>query len=175
MAVTQQLVRCARGASSRLAVCPEARARAVAHRAPRAGLSPTERRVDCNPNCNPTAHNGLIRDVTTDDAGGANRLLGATNSIRADTRRHELDRTGNRVGGLNRLVGSNPTLSALAAVLEAADVARACHEAGVRHQTTPAQVRRVLQRQPNVKGHAKLRVTLDGDSRSPSASSSVVF
>jgi hypothetical protein len=55
------------------------------------------------------------------------------------------------------------TLVDLAAVLEAADLALACHEAGVRHRTTPAQVRTVLQRQPNVKGRAKLRAFLDGD------------
>jgi hypothetical protein len=55
------------------------------------------------------------------------------------------------------------TLVDLAAVFEAPQLAQACHEAGVRHRTTPAQVRRVLERQPNAKGRAKLRAILDGD------------
>jgi hypothetical protein len=38
------------------------------------------------------------------------------------------------------------TLVDLAAVLEAEDLARVCHEAGVRHGTTPAQVEAVLAR-----------------------------
>jgi very-short-patch-repair endonuclease len=43
-------------------------------------------------------------------------------------------------------------------------LARACHEAGVRYGTTPAHVDAVLQRHPSVKGAAKLRRILHGDS-----------
>jgi predicted transcriptional regulator of viral defense system len=55
------------------------------------------------------------------------------------------------------------TLVDLAAVLTSADLARACHEAGVLHRTTPAQVREILERQPNASGAAKLRSVLEGD------------
>lgn len=55
------------------------------------------------------------------------------------------------------------TLVDLAAVLTLDDLARACHEAGVRHRTTPAQVEAVLTRRPNSPGAAKLRRVLRGD------------
>jgi hypothetical protein len=55
------------------------------------------------------------------------------------------------------------TLVDLAAVLSTAELARACHEAGVLHRTTPAQVREVLERHPNATGAAKLRTVLEGD------------
>jgi hypothetical protein len=41
------------------------------------------------------------------------------------------------------------TLVDLAAVLDAEELARACHEAGVRHHTTPKQVEAILARRPN--------------------------
>jgi very-short-patch-repair endonuclease len=55
------------------------------------------------------------------------------------------------------------TLVDLAAVLDVAELARACHEAGVRHRTTSAQVEAVLGRRPNSPGAAKLRAVLRGD------------
>jgi Transcriptional regulator, AbiEi antitoxin len=55
------------------------------------------------------------------------------------------------------------TLVDLAAVLDLDDLARACHEAGVRYGTTPAQVGAVLRRRPKSPGAAKLRLILDGD------------
>src|SRR5215218_1881254 len=55
------------------------------------------------------------------------------------------------------------TLLDLASVLDPADLARACHEAEVRHRTTPAQVEAVLGRRPNSPGAAKLRAVLHGD------------
>jgi hypothetical protein len=55
------------------------------------------------------------------------------------------------------------TLVDLAAVLSADDLARACHEAGVRHHTTPAMVEAVLARRPRTPGAAKLRAILRGD------------
>jgi hypothetical protein len=57
------------------------------------------------------------------------------------------------------------TLVDLAAVLSAEDLARACHEAGVRYETTPRQVEAVLAKHPRVKGARKLRQVLRGDVR----------
>ncbi len=57
------------------------------------------------------------------------------------------------------------TLVDLAAVMQIADLARACHEAGVRYRTTPADVEAVLARRPNSRGAAKLRRILHGDVR----------
>ena len=57
------------------------------------------------------------------------------------------------------------TLVDLAAVLDEAELARACHEAGVRHHTTPRQVEAVLARRPNTPGAARLRAVLRGDVR----------
>jgi very-short-patch-repair endonuclease len=51
----------------------------------------------------------------------------------------------------------------LAAVLDFEELARACHEAGVRHGTTPAQVEAVLERRPNSPGAGGLRRVLRGD------------
>jgi hypothetical protein len=55
------------------------------------------------------------------------------------------------------------TLVDLAAVLPLDRLARACHEAGVLHGTTPAQVELALARRPNSPGTAKLRRILRGD------------
>jgi very-short-patch-repair endonuclease len=55
------------------------------------------------------------------------------------------------------------TLVDLAAVLDLDALARACHEAEVRHRTTPAQIEVVLKRRPKSPGAAKLRAVLDGD------------
>jgi len=52
------------------------------------------------------------------------------------------------------------TLIDLAAELNLDDLARACHEAGVRHGTTPRQVERLLTTQP---GAGKLRTIMRGD------------
>jgi very-short-patch-repair endonuclease len=57
------------------------------------------------------------------------------------------------------------TLVDVAAVLAADDLARACHEAGVRHGTTPGQVEAVLERRPASPGAAALRRVLRGDVR----------
>ena len=48
-------------------------------------------------------------------------------------------------------------------MLDPDDLARAFHEAEVRHGTTPAQVEAVLERRPNSPGAAKLRAVLRGD------------
>jgi very-short-patch-repair endonuclease len=57
------------------------------------------------------------------------------------------------------------TLVDLAAVVTAGDLARACHEAGVRHHTTPAMVEAVLARRPGTPGAPKLRAVIHGDVR----------
>lgn len=44
------------------------------------------------------------------------------------------------------------------------ELARACHQAGVRHHTTPKQVEAVLARRPKTPGAAKRRV-LRGDAK----------
>jgi hypothetical protein len=55
------------------------------------------------------------------------------------------------------------TLVDPAAVLDLDALARACHEAGVRHRTTPAQVEAVLRRRPRSPGAGRLRLILRGD------------
>ena len=55
------------------------------------------------------------------------------------------------------------TLVDLSSVLSFEDLARACHEAGVRHGTTPGQVDAVLRRRPKSPGAKKLRRVLHGD------------
>lgn len=57
------------------------------------------------------------------------------------------------------------TLVDLAAALPQAALARACHEAGVLHRTTPAEVEAVLVRRPSSPGAAKLRAIIHGDVR----------
>lgn len=55
------------------------------------------------------------------------------------------------------------TLVDLAAHLPLQALSRACHEAGVRYRTTPAQVSTVLARRPNAAGAANLRRVLEGE------------
>ena len=55
------------------------------------------------------------------------------------------------------------TLVDLAASLPLGDLARACHEAGVKYETTPGQVEEVLARRPTAPGAGKLRKVLHGD------------
>jgi very-short-patch-repair endonuclease len=55
------------------------------------------------------------------------------------------------------------TLVDLAAVLALDELARACHEAGVLHRTSPADVEAVLARRPNSRGAAKLWRVLRGE------------
>jgi hypothetical protein len=55
------------------------------------------------------------------------------------------------------------TLVDLAATLTAADLARACHEAGVLHGTTPGAVEAALDQRPNATGAAELRRIIRGD------------
>ena len=55
------------------------------------------------------------------------------------------------------------TLVDLAAVLSLDALARACHEAGVLHDTTPRQVDAILAKRPRTKGATNLRAILHGD------------
>jgi hypothetical protein len=57
------------------------------------------------------------------------------------------------------------TLVDLAATLSLDALARACHEAGVLHRTTPAQVEEVLADHPGSPGATKLRTILRGEVR----------
>ena len=65
----------------------------------------------------------------------------------------------------NRIPVTTParTLVDLAAVVSAAELARAVHQAGIKHGTTPEDVEEVLARRPNAKGVADLREVLHGD------------
>ena len=55
------------------------------------------------------------------------------------------------------------TLVDLAAVLSLDALARACHEAGVLHETTPRQVDAILAKRPRIRGAGKLRKIFHGD------------
>jgi len=57
------------------------------------------------------------------------------------------------------------TLVDLARVLDDERLARACHEAGIRHGTTPRHVEAVLARRANSPGAGTLRRILRGDER----------
>ena len=57
------------------------------------------------------------------------------------------------------------TLVDIAADTPEHELARACHEAGVRYRTTPRQVEEVLERQSNAKGAAKLRRIVRGETK----------
>jgi hypothetical protein len=54
------------------------------------------------------------------------------------------------------------TIVDLAGELHIDDLARVCHEAGVKYRTTPRQVGQALQRKPNAPGAAKLHAILGG-------------
>jgi very-short-patch-repair endonuclease len=55
------------------------------------------------------------------------------------------------------------TIVDLAATLTTEQLARACHEAGIRHNTKPKEIEAVLQRRPNRRGARNLRRVLTGD------------
>ena len=57
------------------------------------------------------------------------------------------------------------TLVDLAAALSPEALARACHEAGVRYRTGPADVEQVLERRPTSPGAGKLRQIIAGETR----------
>jgi hypothetical protein len=55
------------------------------------------------------------------------------------------------------------TLVDLCSSLQLEDLARACHEAGVLHRTTPRQVEKILTKRPNTPGAKELRRVMRGD------------
>ena len=55
------------------------------------------------------------------------------------------------------------TLVDLAAAVDEGELARACHEAGVRHHTTPKQVEAVLRVRPHTPGGSRMRRVVRGD------------
>jgi very-short-patch-repair endonuclease len=55
------------------------------------------------------------------------------------------------------------TLVDLSSLLQLDDLARACHEAGVLHRTTPRHVEAVLELRPNTPGARRLRKVLRGE------------
>jgi very-short-patch-repair endonuclease len=55
------------------------------------------------------------------------------------------------------------TLVDLSSLLQLEDLARACHEAGVLHRTTPRQVEAILANRPNTPGAKQLRKVMHGD------------
>jgi hypothetical protein len=79
------------------------------------------------------------------------------------TRRSKLDRRDQRLVRGIPVTTVPYTLVDLAPVLTAEELARACHEAGVRYRTTPAQVKAVLARRPRAPGAPKLWSVISGD------------
>ena len=55
------------------------------------------------------------------------------------------------------------TLVDLSSLLQLEDLARACHEAGVLHRTTPRQVEKILTKRPNTPGAKQLRKVMHGE------------
>ena len=55
------------------------------------------------------------------------------------------------------------TLVDLSSVLAVSDLARACHEAGIRHGTAPGEVEAILSQRPTSPGATHLRRVLRGD------------
>jgi hypothetical protein len=57
------------------------------------------------------------------------------------------------------------TLVDIAAALTLDELARACHEAGVKYGTTPAHVEAALSRRPNARAARNLRLVMSGDAK----------
>ena len=77
---------------------------------------------------------------------------------------HRARRQGTKVRGIP--VTTVPeTLVDIAAGMTPEDLARACHEAGVKFRVGPKQVEAVLQRRPTAPGARKLRAVMSGDTK----------
>ena len=81
------------------------------------------------------------------------------------THRWKVDRRDRTVVEQIPVTTAARTVVDIAGVLRPGALARACHEAGIKHRTTPRQVRAVLRRQPNPPGVAALRDVLGGHTR----------
>ena len=84
------------------------------------------------------------------------------NGLKTKRTRHIDRRDATEVQGIP-VTAVPRTLVDLAAVLSPDDLARACHEAGVKYRTTPKQVEAVLTRMPRAKGARTLRAVMSGD------------
>ena len=73
-------------------------------------------------------------------------------------------RDGTKVKGIP-VTNVPVTLVHLAAELDDEDLARCCHEAGVKYRTTPRHMDAVLRRMPNTKGAAALKAIMSGDTK----------
>jgi hypothetical protein len=81
--------------------------------------------------------------------------------VRTRRRRHSATTTFSGIS----ITNVPQTLVDIAAGLAPADLARACHEAGVKYGTTPRHVEAILACHPAVPGAGKLRSVLLGDTR----------
>jgi hypothetical protein len=82
------------------------------------------------------------------------------------TRRQKRMRPGERTTRSRIPLTTVPkTLIDLSSMLPFDDLARACHEAGVRYKTTPRHVQRLLDRRPNAPGSKQLRRVMYGEAR----------
>ena len=79
------------------------------------------------------------------------------------TRRRRLDRSEVTTHRGIPITSVALTLCDLAPLLALSDLARACHEAGVKHQATPGAVEEALARRPNTRGARNLRAVIHGD------------
>jgi very-short-patch-repair endonuclease len=105
----------------------------------------------------PSAAQGLGAAARSDNSDGA-----AHRGIRT-RRSRKIDRRDATVFSGIPVTTVARTLVDLAAVLSPVELARACHEAGVLHGTTPAQVEAVLARRRNSRDAAKLSRVLRGE------------
>ena len=81
-----------------------------------------------------------------------------------ETRRSRGDLHGTKCRGIPATTVPS-TLVDLSSLLSLPDLARACHEAGVKYDTTPRQVEAELERRPTAPGAKNLRKVLTGEQR----------
>lgn len=81
------------------------------------------------------------------------------------TRRGRLDPRDSATFRGIRTLTVPATLVDIGGRLTIGELARACHEAGVRYRTTPRHVDQVLARRPNSRGAANLRAVMRGEAR----------
>ena len=139
----------------------------VGHRAPSVEARYLAAVLACGPGallCGPAA--GHLWGLTRGAAPPPHVLTRTERRIRGVTthraRNSDLPRT------THRGVPVTPvplTLIVLAAHLPSDELARACHEAGVKYATTPQQVDALLTRHPSARGTRNLRAILHGDTK----------
>jgi very-short-patch-repair endonuclease len=80
------------------------------------------------------------------------------------TRRRRKEQRGTRCRGIP-ITTVPSTIVDVSSSLSLPDLARACHEAGVKYRTTPRQVETELEKRPNAPGGKGLRKVLTGEQR----------